>query len=527
MHFVLLGDLNFDMLDGPKGEKLKGICDIFDMNNIVKDPTCFTSNNKPSLVDVILVNDTFFIGKTFNFNCGLSDVHNLIGFQLNIDIPSSKPKWRNYRSFKNFDIVNFNVELGSRLSQIDFSDDRNISERYEDFTNTVTSVTDKYAPQKVKKCLPKPVPYMNKTLKQAIYKKNLLFNKFQKHRTSKNWENFRKQRNLVTKLKRKSANQYFIERCVGGSKTKDFWSTVKPFLTNKGTHFQKDTILFEEGKLVNDQQEICDIFNIIFVNVAKNIGENSIPVDSQHPSILKIQENNSTHSVLEFKPIEENFISKQINKLSSKKATGHDGISAKVLKLAQPAVLKPITFLINETIKMSEFPDECKKAMVSPLHKKNSTQDKENYRPVSILPIMSKLYERAINVQLMEFFETKFNTYLSAFRPGYGCQSTLLRIIEDWKQALDDKKYVAAILMDLSKAFDCLPHDLLLLKLKYYGLSDKALKLMESYLTNRKQCVKLGSTKRDFESILKGVPQGSILGPVLFNIFINDIFHFC
>ena len=128
---------------------------------------------------------------------------------------------------------------------------------------------------------------------------------------------------------------------------------------------------------------------IFFVNVAKNIGENSNPVDSQHPSILKIQENNSTHSVLEFKQIEENFISKQINKLSSKKASGHDGILAKVLKLAQPAVLKPITFLINETIKMSEFPDECKKAMVSPFHKKNSTQDKENYRPVSILPIMS------------------------------------------------------------------------------------------------------------------------------------------
>ena len=108
----------------------------------------------------------------------------------------------------------------------------------------------------------------------------------------------------------------------------------------------------------------------------------------------------------------------------------------------------------------------------------------------------------------------------------HGCQSTLLRIIEDWKQALDDNRYVAAILMDLSKAFDCLPHDLLLLKLKYYGLSENALKLMKSYLTNRKQCVKLGSIKSDFEAILKGVPQGSILGPVLFNIFINDIFHF-
>ena len=86
----------------------------------------------------------------------------------------------------------------------------------------------------------------------------------------------------------------------------------------------------------------------------------------------------------------------------------------------------------------------------------------------------------------MNFLETKFHTYLSAFRPNYGCQSTLLRIIEDWKQALDDNKYVAAILMDLSKAFDCLPHELLLLKLKYYGLSENALKLLKSYLTNRK-----------------------------------------
>ena len=151
------------------------------------------------------------------------------------------------------------------------------------------------------------------------------------------------------------------------------------------------------------------------MNVFKNIGENSIPVDSQHPSITKIQENNITHSILDFKPVEESFISKQINNLSSKKATGHDGISAKILKFAKPVVLQPITFLINETIKVSEFPDECKKAMASPLHKKNSTQDKENYRPVSILPILSKLYERAINVQLVDFFLNKISYLLIGF----------------------------------------------------------------------------------------------------------------
>ena len=104
-----------------------------------------------------------------------------------------------------------------------------------------------------------------------------------------------------------------------------------------------------------------------------------------------------------------------------------------------------------------------KNAMVSPLHKKNSNLDKENYRPVNILPVISKIYERAINEQLTSYFNQHFNVHLSAFWPGYGCQSTLLRITEDWKQALDENKYVAAILMDLSKAFDCLPHNLLLL----------------------------------------------------------------
>ena len=106
---------------------------------------------------------------------------------------------------------------------------------------------------------------MNKTLKQSIYKKRMLFNKFQKCRNSKNWEKFRQQRNLVTKLKRKSIYKYFSERCVGGCKSKDVWPAVKPFLTIKGTQVHKDTILFEDNNLINNQQEVCGIFNHVFV----------------------------------------------------------------------------------------------------------------------------------------------------------------------------------------------------------------------------------------------------------------------
>ena len=110
-----------------------------------------------------------------------------------------------------------------------------------------------------------------------------------------------------------------------------------------------------------------------------------------------------------------------------------------------------------------------------PLHKKNNTLDKGNYRPVSILPMISKIFERAVNSQIVEFFDSHFHTSLSAFRKGYGCQTALLKVIEDWKKALDQNKYVAAILMDLSKAFGCLPHDLLILKLKTYGASPSVL----------------------------------------------------
>ena len=116
---------------------------------------------------------------------------------------------------------------------------------------------------------------------------------------------------------------------------------------------------------------------------------------------------------------------------------------------------------------------------MAPIFKKNNALEKGNYRPVSVLPTISKFYERAIHDQLMDFLNYHFNPLLSAFRPGFGCQTALLKIIEDWKKALDENKYIAAILVDLSKAFDCLPHDLLLLKLEAYGVSDSSLKIIQ------------------------------------------------
>jgi retron-type reverse transcriptase len=170
--------------------------------------------------------------------------------------------------------------------------------------------------------------------------------------------------------------------------------------------------------------------------------------------------------------------------------------------------------LINKTIENASFPNKLIEAQVVPLHKKNSQLEAGNYRPVSILPVVSKFLERAIYEQIFfsHYFENIFQPFLSAFRPGFGCNTALLKIIEDWKKAIDCNQYTAAVFMDLSKAFDCLPHALLILKLEAYRLSKSALNVMCSYLYERKQCVKVGVDFSTWKNIYKGVPQGSILG---------------
>ena len=354
----------------------------------------------------------------------------------------------------------------------------------------------------------------------------MLRSKFEKYKTNKTWEAYRKQRNLVTKLKRKSINTYFQERCTGGQKSKHFYTTVKPFLSKKSTGSQQKIVLVENDKIVNNTKDICDTFNTFFVNVANDIGKDVIFDGNSHPSILKIKNNTQHNTLFDFKPTDVDTINKLVSKINIKKATGVDQISSKLLRAGAPVLNKHITTLVNNTIKTSVFPTRLKEAQVIPLHKKNDPLDKKNYRPVSILPTISKVYEMVLSDQLTDLFENIFHTFLCAFRKGHGCQTTLLRLLEDWKTALDKNQYVAAILMDLSKAFDCLPHDILLCKLSAYGLSPKSVELLRNYLTGRKQQIKLQGDLSSWADIQKGVPQGSILGPLLFKFFINDIFYF-
>ena len=215
-----------------------------------------------------------------------------------------------------------------------------------------------------------------------------------------------------------------------------------------------------------------------------------------------------------------------IKGFDAKKAQGYDMVPMKLLQKSAPYIAPYIAKLVNNSFIKGVFPGDLKLAEVSSLFKTKDALNKMNYRPVSILIALSKVYEKAMSLQISDYFSNIFSALLSAFRKGYSCQSTLLNMIENFKCALDRGEYIACINMDISKAFDCLPHCLTICKLHAYGLSRNACTLIASYLYKRKQRVKIGSLKSDWKEISKGVPHGSILGPLIFNILMNDIFYF-
>ena len=207
----------------------------------------------------------------------------------------------------------------------------------------------------------------------------------------------------------------------------------------------------------------------------------------RHSSIGKIRENISCNSVFDFQCVSASDIIQIIKGFDCKKAQGYDMVPMKLLQKYASYIAPDITKMVNNSIIKGIFPGDLKCAKVSSLFKKKDALNKINYRPLSIFIALSKIYEKDISLQISEYFDNIFSSLLSAFRKGYSCQSTLLNMIENFKCALDKGEYIACMRMDISKAFDCLPHCLTICELHAYGLSRNACTLLASYLYKRKK----------------------------------------
>ena len=321
---------------------------------------------------------------------------------------------------------------------------------------------------------------------------------------------------------------------------KQFWKTVKPLLSNKVKSSEKITLV-EGEEIVTEDGENAEIFNKFFSDAVKNLKvpeyQEADPLANNisHPiframmkfrnysSVIAIK-NLSSGSRFDFCRVNVQVVEKEISRLSTRKATQYSDLPVKILKENSDIFGKYICDFFKECVDKGTFPSILKHPNITPVFKKEYKGSKDNYRSVSILPVISKIFEKLLCKQITVFIDPLLSKFQCGFRKGCGAQDCLLAMLEYWKSEVDKGKVFGALLTDLSKAFDCLSHELIIAKLNAYGFSLPALKLVQNYLSERQQRTKINQSYSLWEEILFGLPQGSILGPILFNIFLSDLF---
>ena len=306
---------------------------------------------------------------------------------------------------------------------------------------------------------------------------------------------------------------------------KKTWKTINETLHRNKKNSLVASILYHNGNVLSNAKDIANAFNVYFANIGKNLASEIEQNITDNDDYTQYVSTPLTETKLQFKCITDNDTQRAIDKLENKSSSGHDGISNKLLKLLKIELSKSLTLIINQMITTGIFPDSFKISKITPLFIKGDVSMLSNYRPISLLPTISKIFERILCNQLYDYFNS--NNLLAeeqyGFRTNHSTEYAAVKLVDNVSKEMELGNTPTALYIDLSKAFDTLSFDILLYKLNYYGIKDNAFKLLKNYLTNRRQYVVYNSQNSETLDISTGVPQGSILGPLFFSICINDL----